>query len=371
MLFLTPWYPDEKLPHHGVFIRDQASTLAKDLEVAVLSAKVDYSSFKLFGWRVSESSYQGMKEYRLIVHRSIPLLNQVNYLLISIWVAYHIGRKFRPGIIHGNIAYPGGIWAYCTAFLLSCPFLVSDHTSRFTDNFRSTFHRWLTIFSLRRARRVIAVSAWAAKNIKEIIKRDVQIVPNVIHVNEYSITDNAQVIPQIGFLGGLSSEIHRKGLDILLTAIAPINHNYLLHVGGQGKFLDYYKDMAKLLGIGAKCHFHGFVPYVPDFMKQLHFFVSASRIEAFGMVIVEAMACGLPVVTTDSGGPADFIDSSCGRMVPCGDVESLRQAIQWMIENYGNFDRDRIRSKVVFQYSPEAFTKEMKKIYSDLIIGAS
>lgn len=367
ILFLTPWYPDDKLPHHGVFVRDQASTLNKDLDVAVISSKVDYSSFRLFSWRISESTYEGMKEYRLMVNRSIPLLNQVNYLLISIWVTYKIGKKFKPHIIHGNIAYPGGIWAYCTAFLLSCPFVVSDHTSRFTDNFRSAFHRWLTMFSLRRAGRVIAVSSWAARNIKDVIKRDVEIVPNLIHVDEYAIAHNDQAIAQIGFLGGLSSEIHRKGLDILLTAIAPIRDEFVLHIGGQGRFLNYYQDMAMSLGIGSKCRFHGFVPYVPEFMRNLHFFVSSSRMEAFGMVIAEAMACGLPVITTDSGGPADFIDTDCGRMVPVGDVQALRAAIEWMLENYRSFDRNGIRRKVVNHYSPQAFSTTMQKLYDDLI----
>lgn len=367
VLFLTPWYPDDRLPHHGVFVRDQASTLGKDLEVAVISSKVDYTSFKLFSWRIDESRYEGIKEYRLVINRSIPLLNQVNYLLISIWFAYTIGKKFKPQIVHGNIAYPGGIWAYCTSFLLSCPFVVSDHTSRFTDNFRSAFHRWSTIFSLRRAGKVIAVSSWAAKNITDVIHREVQVIPNLIHVKEYAITDNDEATVQIGFLGGLSSEIHRKGLDILLTAIAPVTKDFVLHIGGQGRYLQHYKDMAQSLGVISKCRFHGFVPYVPEFMRHLHFFVSASRLEAFGMVIAEAMACGLPVVTTDSGGPADFIDVDCGRMVPVGDVQSLRDEIEWMIDHYHTFDRDAIRRKVVEHYSPETFSAAMQKLYGELI----
>ena len=367
ILFLTPWYPDDNMPHHGVFVRDQANALSKTHEVCVISSKVDYTSFKFFSWRVSESTFEQTKEYRVIVNRSLPFLNQFNYLLLSVVIACRVGRKFRPDIIHGNIAYPGAIWAYCTAFFLSRPFIVSDHTSRFKDNFRSLFHRVVTIFSMRRAQNIIAVSSWAANNIRSLLGCHVDIVPNLIHVREYGITEQHETAVHIGFLGGLSSDIHRKGLDILIKAIAPIEKAFVLHVGGHGKFLEYYMEMARTYGVSEKIRFHGFIPSVPDFMRQLHFFISASRIEAFGMVIAEAMACGLPVISTDSGGPVDFMDDQCGRIVPVEDVEMLSKTITWMIDNYKSFDKDRIRQKIVENYSEEAFTLRMNKLYQNAL----
>lgn len=364
ILFLTPWYPDEKIPHHGVFIRDQASAVAQHHEVTVLSSKVDYSSFKLLSWKVSESTFGNIREHRLVVSRSLPFINQVNYLVISVWMAWKIARVFRPDIIHGNIAYPGGIWSYCVSRLVSRPFIVSDHTSEFTDNFRSAFHKRTTIFSLRRARNVISVSSWAAEKIARVLGRSVDIIPNLIHVDDYTISTVSDRPVQIGFLGGLST--HRKGLDVLLKAIAPIRKDFVLHIGGGGKHLDFYKELALSLGVEAKCRFHGFVDYVPDFMRKLHFFISASRMEAFGMVIVEALASGLPVVTTDSGGPADFMDESCGMMVPCDNVEELRRAVEWMIDHHQRFDRQKIRMKTVDHYAPAVFLGKIEKIYEDL-----
>ena len=367
ILFLTPWYPDDKMPHHGVFVRDQANAVANAHEVQIISSKVDYSAFKIFSWRVTESTFERTKEYRVVMNRSFPFLNQINYLFISIWVAYRIGRKFRPDIIHGNIAYPGAFWAYSTACLLTRPFVISDHTSRFTDNFRSVFHRAVTTFSMRRAKSVIAVSSWAGQNIERLVQRHVDVVPNLIHVEDYGIAQQKAKPVHIGFLGGLSSEIHRKGLDLLIKAITPIKKDYVLHVGGHGKFLEYYMEMSRSHGVFSKVRFHGFIPSVPDFMKQLHFFISASRIEAFGMVIAEAMACGLPVITTNSGGPADFIDHECGRMVPVEDVGTLTETINWMIDNYQSFDRNKIRQKIVDNYSEQAFMSRINRIYENAV----
>ncbi len=365
ILFLTPWYPDNDLPHHGVFIRDQASAISEKDDVVVVSSKVDYRSFSFFSWKLTESTFGKVKEYRIVVNKSIPVINQINYLLISVWIAFKVGKEMRANIVHGNIAYPGGIWAYCVARLLRCPFIVSDHTSRFTDNFRSVFHRMSTLFALRRAAHVIAVSTWAAERIKSVMGQDVDIVPNLIHVREYSVTTVPDFPVQIGFLGGLSSE--RKGLDILLKAIADIKKGFVLHIGGTGKRVDAYKMLAERLNVAEKCRFHGFVPYVPDFMKQLHFFVSSSRMEAFGMVIVEAMASGLPVVATNSGGPADFIDASCGRLVAMEDVDGLRKVIAWMIDNHHSFDRNTIRNKALEQYSSDSFLQRIDELYGDTL----
>lgn len=363
ILFLTPWYPDGKIPHHGVFVRDQASTVAKKFKVTLLSSKVDYATFKLFSWRVEESVFENMREYRLIVSRSIPILNQLNYLLISIWVAYKIAKRFKPDVIHGNIPYPGAIWSYCLARLISRPYIVSDHTSRFTDNYRTWMHKILTVFSMKRAKHVIAVSTYSARNIEKHLQRRIDIVPNLIHVDEYAISTVQDHSVHIGFLGGLSSDIHRKGLDLLLEAVSRIQKDFVLHIGGAGKYLNYYKESADRLGVLEKCRFHGFIDSVSDFMGKLHFFVSSSRIEAFGMVIAEAMASGLPVVATASGGPADFVDEESGVIVPNEDVEELEKAIAQMIDEYKKFDRNKIRSKIVKNFSSEAFLTRIEDLY--------
>lgn len=367
VLFLTPWYPDEKIPHHGVFVRDQARAISQSHEVTVISSKVDYSTFGLLSWSVKRAVFGKVTEYRLVIRRSLPLLNQVNYLLLSVFFSWKVARAFRPHIIHGNIAYPGGIWSYCLSRLTGVPFIISDHTSRFTDNFRSVFHRGVTLFALRRAKNVIAVSTWAANNIQPHLRRHVDIIPNVIQVNDYSI----RVVPRppvhVGFLGGLST--NRKGLDVLLEAIKGIARDYILHIGGTGKHLDYYKDLARRLGVSHNCRFHGVVEYVPDFMAELHFFVSSSRMEAFGMVIVEAMASGLPVVVTNSGGPADFVTEACGIAVPVGDVDRLRAAIEWMMDYYHTYDAKSIRDKIVRNYAPEVFAGRLERVYRGALQG--
>ncbi len=357
ILFLTPWYPDKKIPHHGIFVREQAAAVAQEHKVVLISSKVDYSHFKLFSWTVSESTFEHVKEYRLLINRSLPFLNQLVYFVVSMYVSNKITRSFSPDLIHGNIGYPGGFWAYGVAKFQRVPFIISEHYSRFTYNFRSSIHRWLTLFSLSRASRVLSVSTHSAKEIQHFVKRPVEVVSNMVNTNRFTIAKKEGSVLQIGFIGGMSSPTHQKGLDLLLGACKHLPIDFILHIGGGGTYLEYYKTLAKEYGMEDKCKFYGFMDYeaIPTFMNRLHFFVSASRFESFGIVMVEAMASGLPVLATNSGGPSDFINQENGIL---------------MSRTHSKFDRDKIREFAVMHFSQDKFKERISDIYQEVIRNA-
>lgn len=362
ILFLTPWYPDEKNPNHGIFIRDQAVALSSQHEVIIVSSKVDYKKFGIKTFEIKESFFQNVKEYRLVINRSLPIYNQLNYFLISTQVAVRVAKQWKPDIIHGNIGYPGGFWSWLVSKRINIPFIITEHTFIY-NNFRSFAHKKLTLFALRKAATVVTVSSKAADEIKKYVDRDIQVVPNIVDVSNYSIVPYSQGTVVIGFLGSLSST--KKGLDILLRALSRTEKNFILHIGGGGAMLDTYKKLAKELGISAKCKFLDFVQpdEVPIFMSQLHFFVNASLFESFGIAIVEAMASGLPVVSFDNGGPSDFINKANGVLVENQDEEKLKEMMEWMMENYQTYDRERIRASVVDRFSKKTFLTGMNKVY--------
>src|SRR5258706_4978544 len=108
ILFLTPWYPDEKNPNHGIFVRDQALALSSQHEVVVISSKINNQKWGLGSYDLKEFFFNNVKEYRLVINRSLPIYNQLNYFLISMRVATTIARRHKSEVIHGNIGYPGG-----------------------------------------------------------------------------------------------------------------------------------------------------------------------------------------------------------------------------------------------------------------------
>lgn len=370
IIFLTPWYPSESKPNHGIFVRDQAKAVATQHTVTLIAATIDYNSpIRFFSFSKVQSEFEGVTEFRIVIKRSFPVFNQLNFFLTLFWQTFKIAREFKPDIIHGNIGYPGAFWSWIISKAIGKPFVVTEHSSRFTNNFRSRIHKFLTINFLAKASRVISVSNQSAKEVASFIGVTPQVIPNIIDFTKFttiSIVDQNKS-SQFGFLGGLNTVT--KGLDILLKAIVGIQSEFVLHIGGSGELLDEYKALAVQLGIEEKCIFHGFVPHwqVPEFMSRLHFFVSASRYESFGMVMVEAMACGLPVVATQTGGPIDFMKDEVGMLIPCEDETSLRDALVKMLKTHHGYNREYIRDYAFQNFSQERFREQIQTVYNEVI----
>jgi glycosyltransferase involved in cell wall biosynthesis len=341
--------------------------LSSQNEVIVISSKVNYTKFGLKAFEVKESSFQNVKEYRLVINRSLPIYNQLNYFLISAKVAVKIASLWKPDVIHGNIGYPGGFWSWLVSKKINKPYIITEHTFIY-NNFRSFLHKKLTLFALRKAATIITVSTKAANEIKKYVDEQVQVIPNIVDISSYSIGPYPQGTVVIGFLGSFSSA--KKGLDVLLRALSKTKKDFILHIGGEGVMLGTYLELANALGISSKCKFLGFIQSndVPSFMKRLHFFVNTSRFESFGIAIVEAMASGLPVVCFDNGGPSDFVNQTNGVLVENQDEEKLAKAIEKMMENYLIYDKEIIRASVVNRFSKDAFVIRMNETYQKVLV---
>ncbi len=366
VLMLTPWYPDDLSPNAGIFIRDQAKALSKNHEVVVIASRVNYSKSSFLSYAIKKSLAPGITEYNLTIDKSLPGYNQLNHLFVTCWQSWNIAKRFNPDIIHASIGYPGAFWGWALSRLLRKPYVFTEHT-RVTNNFRSMFHKQLTLFGIRRARVIMGVGSTLAGEIRRLTQRDVIVVPNIVDVERFrNAKRSSSSVPQIGFLGGLNTPV--KGLDILLKAVAGIDSEFVLHIGGKGALLDEYKSMATTLGIGPKCRFYGFIDptNLPEFMTQLHFLVCSSRYETFCISLIEAMAAGLPVVSTRCGGPEDFVNETNGMLCEKEDPEALKTAIEGMTLSYRKYSDDMLKG-FAMQYAPNNVVKRLIEIYRQVL----
>ncbi|OGF29583.1 hypothetical protein A2533_05145 [Candidatus Falkowbacteria bacterium RIFOXYD2_FULL_35_9] len=111
----------------------------------------------------------------------------------------------------------------------------------------------------------------------------------------------------IGFVGGLDSAHYFKGVNYLITAISKINdQNIKLLIVGEGNLKKKYIEQAKLLGVESRVIFTGYVPneILPEHYNLFDVFVlpSVDKSESFGLVLLEAMACGKPLVASNLKG---------------------------------------------------------------------
>ena len=165
---------------------------------------------------------------------------------------------------------------------------------------------------------------------------------------------------------------YQKGYDLLLQAWAKVEKYYpdwTLDIFGQGDQTGYREIMAEL-GIDTdRCHLNGPVEDVVKAYQDSTIFVLSSRFEGFGMVLVEAMACGLPVVSFDCpAGPDEIItDGADGLLVPSGDVHALAEKLMTLMADEELRKRLGKQARQTAQrYNMAAISNQWKTLFEKL-----
>ena len=188
-----------------------------------------------------------------------------------------------------------------------------------------------------------------------------------------------QDAPVIGFVARLDPW---KGLEVFLQAAKLISGRvpgaHFLVVGDAPLGFEAYKEgmlsLANNLGLNGRVHFLGWryqLDDIPEVMAALTALCHTPlRPEPFGLVLIEAMAIGRPVVAPRAGGPADIVlDGTTGYLVPSGDVGSLADRLCLLIQDPGRAARMGMaaRARVVDRYSSERFASRLAEMYSRVI----
>jgi L-malate glycosyltransferase len=371
ILLLTHSYPDARIKWRGLFIQDQALALSAKHEIIVVYFKVDYTRFAPF-LKYSFVKRQNGKitEYELTTGESLPVINQLKYFKDTYrFIRKEILSKKKIDIIHSHLSYPAGFLGTIIQKREKIPCVLTEH-SWIKKYFRSRIHKLCVLYTLKHCACVVAVSHALKDDINLYCKRQVQVIPNVVEMKKFSLSDALKKDNKlnIGILGGMGN--YRKGLDILLKAVSLLKDMELtVHIGGDGKYLNTFKEMAKELDVAGKCIFYGEIKpeSIQDFYSKLDFYVLPSRDETFGVVVVEAMACGLPVIATKCGGPEEIITKETGVLIDKENPQELARAIRSVAANLGSYNRKAIRNYVLEKYSPELFVESISEVYQELL----
>ncbi len=193
--------------------------------------------------------------------------------------------------------------------------------------------------AFRKAQVVVAVSDKVAQDLLEIgvPPESIKVILNGVDLQEFSPgVSNRQKwqlpesVPLAIFAGDI--RLSRKNLDTVLQALVKVPELHLAVAGNtEGS---PYLQLAESLGLSQRVHFLGQRSDLPELMKAVDFLVFPSRYEPFGLVVIEAMASGLPVITASSTGAADLVTPESGIVLSdSDDPEALTQAIQLLTSN--------------------------------------
>ncbi len=289
----------------------------------------------------------------------------------------------RRGIVHAHGGYPDGAAGARLAERLGWPLVITEH-STFLDRILGVpAQRERYAAALARSHRLIAVGEMLAGELRATFPehaRQVVVIPNAVPMDQFRAPPaSARVADQLLFVGYRKP---KKGIEILLRAVAIARRTRpsvtLRLVGGSpDRTIEArWRALAESLGMSDGVTFEPTTDRagIATAMAQASVFVHASPRETFGVVAAEALASGMPVVATDSGGVTEILGAepdALGALVPVDDPEALASAIVRTLERREDFDPAVLRAAVERRFGAAFVAERLLVLYRDALAAAS
>lgn len=376
IMFIPSWYSNKRNPVHGSFFKEQAEAIQESGVKVTVAYNEIWPLTQLF--KINEKigiSYgiEGkLKTYRYKNFNYLPknpkMFSIFNKRLDRLYREI-VKKEGKVDLIHCQSSFWAGISAEYIAKKYNIPLVITEHSSLSTAIYIKESYEPFIKNSYLNADVLIAVGNGLKKEIVEFSGRnDIKVIHNLIPVEKFKISKNINdkfTFFSLAFLEG------EKGMDILIKAFAKYfkNSNTKLIIGGEGSQKEGLISLCKELKIDNQVEFLGALSReeVSDYMSKCDAFVLASKYETFGVVYIEALASGKPVIGTYNGGAEDIINNENGLLVKINDIDELGNAMSNIIENINLYNPEKIRKNCVEKYSKKKIIKEILNVYSELI----
>ena len=382
VLILPSWYP----PDGGQLFQDHAEGLAEagfevDLLVNRLMGltQLKFSERRLYK-RFRVTHYRGtriIRSYYVKPPRSeIFAVGRWAKSTLDLFETYQ-SRYGKPDIILAHSAMWAGYAASLIKKKYGVPYIVNEHRGRFAvlskeaeAMLKKSYQPFLEE-AYGNADKIVSVSNALHYGIRRYVPEGTELlaIPNLVDTGFFNLpAPRVQEPFVILSIGRLEVE---KGMDLLIEAFdlfAEDHPDAELRIVGRGSLELELKEMAAKSNHPSRISFVGFLS--PEGIRdELHFanvLAVASRIEAFGVVFVEAMSTGLPVLATRTGGPDSIVPDYAGFLAALESVPSLFVGLKNIFANYHTFDPGKIRRHVVKNFSKKAVISRFSALIHDL-----
>jgi teichuronic acid biosynthesis glycosyltransferase TuaC len=369
VLVLSTVYPNAVQPHHGIFVQQRVAGYPEDLEVRAVAPQAwfPFTAGLRPGFRPALPRAERLAEGDLVLHPRFLSLPAVGKFMDGALLAasllpglLRLRRDFPFDVIDAHFGYPEGPAAVLLGRFFRVPVVL---TLRGLEHRLSAYRlrRPQFSFAVRGADRVVAVSEdlRAAALAAGAAPERVRTIPNGVDTALFKPGDRAAARRSLGlaaegtYLLTVGSLSERKGAHLVLEALGQLADRFpslrYLIVGGAGAEGDEGEALrrrAGALGVSDRVVFAG--PRsrleLPDWYNAADLFVLPSSLEGCPNVVVEALACGTPVVATAAGGiPQLLADPETGMIVPRRDAEAVAASLAAALAR--PWDRSRVSAR--------------------------
>lgn len=374
ILFLPSWYESDMEKNAGVFFTEQALALQKmgnKVTIAIVDIlnypyKSNNPKFKIF-----KEERHGMDVYRIIVPSYMT--GQLPKVFFSYYARYY--RKLMKYMLSQGLSfdvmYAHSFWhaGYIATLLkkeYKIPLIVQEHRSMLiTGEFSNNVNRFLKA-TVENSDAFYCVSNKLRDNVyaRTGLNKGVEILPNMVddlfrykqlNCDKFTYT----------FIGTLNENKRIIQLLRCFEKLRENNNNVYLKVAGDGPQREQVEDLInKSEVLRESAEVLGLLPRekVLDLLSATNVLVLPSAFETFGIVCIEAMAVGRPVICTKNGS-SDFVNDSNGILIDVDSDDQLTRAMEKVYRNYSDYDLKLISENCVKTYSASGV---MNKVMTEM-----
>lgn len=282
----------------------------------------------------------------------------------------------QPDIIHVHSALPAGFGAVDIGKSFQIPVVLSEHSTAFARGLVSASGLALAREIALAATACFAVSTPFARRLEEKLALphvSVGVMPNPVDTRflDAPLPIRQQRGKRCQFLH-VSLLDEKKNVGQLLDSFARAfagDDQVSLVIGGDGPKRREIERRVDSLNIAQQVTFLGLLSRqeVLEALQASDAFVLSSRFETFGVVVVEALATGLPVIATRCGGPEDIVGADDGCLVPVDDVDAMAAAMRKIADDPAGSDRFARRARCRERFGPKAISRRWLDIYAEVL----
>lgn len=378
VMFIPSWYDNDRNKVHGSFFREQATKL-QEAGVKITVAYNEIWPLTLIG-KIKEKSglyfniEKELRTYRYKNYNFIPkhplMFNIFDKRMEKLYKEI-IKKEGKVDIIHAQSSLWGGISASYIAKKYNIPLVITEHSSIKRGKYvRESYYKRI-VDSYKSADAIIVVGNGLKNEIEELTnRRDIKVIGNLVDLSLFDIRDikdnkDEFIFFSLAFLEG------EKGFDTLIKSFSRKfkNKKARLIIGGDGTQREWLEGIAKSENIESQVTFVGALSReeVSKYMNKCDAFVLASRYETFGVVYIEALASGKPVIGTFNGGAEGIINENVGILTEIDNVDKLSDAMEYIEKNYKKYNKESLRKYCTQKFSSNVIINKIINVYKEVM----
>lgn len=358
--------------YNGPFVQAHARAVALRHKVAVVFAHSDKQVAS--GMECEVTEVEGVLECRVYYPKPANRVTGFFAYFKAIEHGYAaIKERFgEHDLTHAHVLTRTAIAAWRIQWREKIPFVITEHWTGYMPadgRFKGGLRKFFLALLTRRAKTVTTVS----KNLQSAMRHhgllgEYTVVPNVVR-SEVPLPHYPPALQLIN-VSDLVDEMKQvsgiiKAMPVLLQRFPSLK----LLLVGDGKDREVLEKLTRDLHLEHAVVFKGYVTN-DEVYRLIHassLLVVNSLYESFSVAAAEALACGVPVVTTECGGPEEFVHPGNGIVIEPGKRELLTNAIAEVLLNRHRYNHDAIRKEALELFSADAISKAFDQVYQSVL----